>query len=73
MLYAIVHFVRTIFSEGYAGITEFSFDKLYWTNALLKGYVQVFFDGIVESFTIQTLARYKILDQGRENFLQSQI
>jgi len=40
---------------------------------LRKGIAQVFCDGIVESYTIQTLARYKILDQGRENFLQSQI
>ncbi len=38
-----------------------------------KGITQVFCDDIVESFTIQTLARYKILDQGREIFLQSQI
>lgn len=55
MLYAIVHFVRTIFSEDYAGIMEFSSDKQ-------KGYAQVFSDDIVESCTIQTLARYIILD-----------
>jgi hypothetical protein len=55
------------------GIAGFSSDKLGRTNALLKGYVQVFCDGIVESSTIQTLSRSKILDQGRENFGQSQI
>jgi len=51
-LYAIVQFVRTIFSEEYAGIMEFSSDKQLQTNTLLKVYVQVFCDDIVESCTL---------------------